>query len=121
MNKIIPIILSALLLPYIIQSCTYNNEIDLYSCDTTNVSYSKDIEPIIRNNCYRCHGNGNSEVFGKGNNLEGYDSLKIYSGLLVGSIKHSPGFIAMPKGVAKLSNCDIGKIEKWVNEGVPDN
>lgn len=123
MNKIIPLIFSLFLLCYLMESCTNNNEVDLYSCDTNNVSYSQTIEPIIKNNCYSCHGNGNSEVFGKGNNLEGYDSLKIYinAGLVLGNIKHSPGYYAMPKGTAKLPNCDIAKIEKWINSGAPDN
>ena len=53
--------------------------------------------------------------------LEGYAKLKSYvdNGKLLGSIKHSPGFSPMPKGQAKLVDCDIEKIEAWVAAGAP--
>jgi hypothetical protein len=128
MNKNIHGIFSILLLGFMMESCTYNNEAELYPCDSLNVTYSKNIEPIIRTNCYRCHSNANAVVFATSQYgpryLEGYDSLKKFVdyGVVLGSIKHlPPPYKAMPKGAPKLSDCDIAKIEKWINEGAPNN
>ena len=120
-NKLILLISTVFVLLYSMQSCTYNNATELYPCDSLNVSYKQDIEPIIRNNCYACHGNGNSEVFGNGNNFQAYDSIVGYTPIIVPSITHAPGAIAMPKGRPKLNDCDIAKIKNWINNGAPNN
>lgn len=106
-----------------IASCTYNSEEELYgtsNCDTENMSYSTDIVPLITNNCLGCHGTFNY----LGNvNLEGHAEIVKYAtdGSLVGSIKHSAGYVAMPDGSPKMDACSIAKIESWVNAGSPNN
>ena len=30
-------------------------------CDTANMKYTVNVLPIIQNNCYSCHGNGQGE------------------------------------------------------------
>mgnify|MGYP000865225205 CR=1 FL=1 len=104
--------------------CYYDSEEDLYpsvSCDTSNISYSVDIVPIMANSCLNCHFNGSS--IGGGLNLEGHAALKASAenGSLVGSVTHASGFSAMPKGASKLDECKILKIKAWVQAGSPDN
>lgn len=114
----------AILLLLVAGGCYYDSEEDLYpsiSCDTSNISYSRDILPIMATNCLNCHFNGSS--IGGGLNLEGHAALKesAVNGSLVGSITHASGFSAMPKSASKLDECKIKKIEAWVQAGSPDN
>jgi hypothetical protein len=37
------------------------------------------------------------------------------------SIKHLPGFSAMPQTGGQLSQCEITAIEKWIVNGHPNN
>jgi len=106
------------------QSCYYDNVEDLYpqlpECDTTNVTYSNSVWPVINSNCTGCHG-GNAPA---GNiRLENYNDISsaANNGSLLGTIRHENGWSPMPKGGGKLNNCDITKIETWVNQGMPDN
>ena len=115
----------ALLLGSLVLSsgCTYNNEEELYpidTCDTTHVTYSGTIAPIIMQNCFECH-NAGSPI--SGIPLEGYQNLKnmVDAGRVIGALRHQPGFSFMPKDRPSLPECEILKIEKWVSEGAPDN
>jgi len=106
------------------QSCYYDNIEDLYpqlpECDTTNVTYSNSVWPIINANCTSCHGGGAPA----GNiRLENYNDISsaANNGSLLGTIRHEDGWSPMPKGGGKLNNCDIAKFETWVNQGTPDN
>ena len=104
-------------------SCYYDVEEDIYTtieCKTMDMSYANDILPIIVDNCYRCHDAANN--FGN-ITLEGYDLLKqrADSGQLVGAINREPGFSPMPQNSAKLLDCNIEKIEAWINSGAPNN
>ena len=111
------------LFAFLFQACVYDNEEELLmvgGCDSANQSYSSDILPLIRANCYRCHDAANN--FG-GVTLEGYDQLRSFaeSGDLLGAIKHQSGFSPMPKDAGKLDDCIIERIESWVNDGAPNN
>ncbi|VAW30002.1 hypothetical protein MNBD_BACTEROID07-453, partial [hydrothermal vent metagenome] len=55
--------------------------------------------------------------------LENYNDVVAVAknGKLLGSIRFDAGFVPMPQGSAKLSNCDIAKIGKWVKDGTPNN
>ena len=117
----------ALLFVVNIISCKKENEETLINkqggpgiCDTLNTKYSLNILPIIQNNCYSCHGNGQSEG---GITLDGHNNLKIQAdnNNLVGVITHTPGYPQMPEGLPQLSDCDINKIKNWVSHGAPDN
>lgn len=107
----------------LITGCYYDNEEDLYpenTCVTSNMSYSNNILPILEDNRYSCH----SQVSNQGGvTLEGYNNLKSYvdNGKLIGVINHQSGFPAMPQGVSKLGQCQIDKIEAWVDQGSPNN
>jgi hypothetical protein len=92
------------------------------SCDTNNVRYSVDIKNILSANCYACHSG--TAANGGGFKFDVYPGnlvAKALSGALVGTITHSPGFSAMPKGGGKLSDCEIAKIRTWVRMSAPNN
>ncbi len=103
--------------------CYYDVEEEIYpttECDTMDITYSMDVLPIIETNCYVCH----DQATNLGNvTLEGYERLKTVAdnGKLLGVIKHQPGFPMMPQNAPQLVECDIAKIEQWVNDGAPNN
>jgi mono/diheme cytochrome c family protein len=107
-----------------IASCYYDNEEELYpnvTCDTTNMSYSKDIVPIlVNNNCISCHG----ETAYQGNvSLATHLEVVKYvtNKSLVGSITHATGYKSMPLGAPKMNACSIYKIEAWITQGSQNN
>jgi hypothetical protein len=89
-------------------------------CDTSNITYSGTIAPIIQTNCLGCHSSvgGGGGIF-----LNSYSSVKgqVDNGRLWGAINWQPGFYQMPNSGAKLSDCDISKIRIWIQQGAPNN
>lgn len=94
-------------------------------CDLSNVTFSGTVWPIINTNCTSCHSGAspNAEV-----RLESYETIKFQAsipagnaGSLLGAISHSSGNTPMPKDAAKLDNCTISKISKWIQNGMPNN
>ena len=107
----------------ILTGCYYDNEEDLYpgnTCVTDNMSYSSDVLPIIQDNCYTCHNQAGNQG---GVTLEGYAAFKVYidNGKLLGAIKHESGFQPMPQNQPKLIQCQIDKIQAWVDQGALNN
>jgi hypothetical protein len=49
------------------------------------------------------------------------DKAMAQNGKLYGTIAHTAGFSPMPKGSAKLSNCQIATIKKWIDGGMLNN
>lgn len=104
-------------------SCYYDVEEELYptlECHTADVTYSNEVLKIIESTCYKCHDAANN--FGN-ITLEGYNNLKKYvdNGQLLGAIRHDGGYSPMPKNEAQLLECNIEKIEAWLNDGAPNN
>lgn len=115
-----------LLLPVLLTHCTYDNELDKYmdsleSCDTSNVTYSSTIQPILENKCYTCHSDANAPVYGNNIVLDYYSAVQQRSQTIVKAVKHAPGVANMPEGMEKLDPCTIAKIETWVNNGALNN
>lgn len=107
-----------------IQSCYYDKEDELYpqtaACDTTDVTFTNNVFPVINSNCTSCH----SGSAPSGNiRLENYNDISAAAndGRLLGVIRHESGWSPMPKGGGKLNDCDIAEIEAWVNDGTPNN
>jgi len=107
--------------------CYYDNEEDLYgsttvTCDTTAVTYAT-IAAILENNtCMGCHSNAQADASGGGYNLDGYDNLKATASknnILYKSVAQDGTVSPMPKGGAKIADCDILKIDRWVKNGYP--
>ena len=93
-------------------------------CDVNeNLSYTKDILPILEENCLSCHNEENYSKKADGRLFEGYDNFKKYidKGTVVKAINHETGLVKMPYRKAKLDDCTILKIETWVEEGSKNN
>ena len=107
-------------------ACYYDNEEDLFptlsdECDTSLVSYSIDVRPVLESNCYACHSNLNSASLGSNIKLEDFSDVANQSSLILSAIKHESDVSPMPKGSAQLIRCSQMKIEAWVNQGNPEN
>lgn len=78
------------------------------ACDTTTVTYSKNIKPIIEKNCQGCH---NATTANGGYNFMAYSGLKVVvdNKKLLGSIKYQAGFKGMPQGY-KLNDYEISTV-----------
>ena len=105
--------------------CSWEDEETLFPeaavCDTSFVSFSGDIIPLLTNNCYSCHSNLNAPQFASGITLEDYEDVAASASLILGAINHTDGFAQMPKNSAKLDTCLINSFEAWVNQGSLDN
>ncbi|HEY5470803.1 MAG TPA: hypothetical protein VIK07_09795 [Bacteroidales bacterium] len=105
-------------------SCYYDNEEALYpalsnSCDTTNVTFSGTIVPILKNNCYSCHSNANA-AFGANIHLEGYANVVTNYAKIIVSINLGSGVKAMPPG-GKLKACSLTQFDIWIRNGMLNN
>ncbi len=109
---------------FVLSSCYYDNEEDLYpntgNCVTDNMSYATDITPLIQASCLPCHNTATNS----GNViLDNYNDTKTYAlnGQLLGVINHTSGYSPMPKGGDKMPECTIAKINSWIQAGAPNN
>jgi len=97
------------------------------------ISYAKDVLPVLKAQCYRCHSATNYvRSAGSILNMEDFNQLKYYAlpanGLrgvsyMVGSVERRTdlGFLIMPYDGAAISACDIAAIKNWVEAGSPNN
>ena len=111
----------------LISACFYDSEEYLYpqignSCDTTAITFSGSVKPILQTYCYICHSNATSS-FGNNIKLEDYTDVKIKvdDNSLFGSVNFSTGYSPMPKNSQKIDDCKIAIIKKWVEAGAPNN
>lgn len=89
-------------------------------CDTTLVSYSTFVAPVLKTNCVGCH----SGAAPSGNiSLTSHAAVQslAFNGRLLGAITWAFGYQPMPKGTNKLSDCKINKIKAWINDGAQNN
>jgi mono/diheme cytochrome c family protein len=107
-----------------ITGCYYDKAELIYAqqptCDTAGMTYTKNIAPIIQANCYSCHAGTASGSFGI--NLDSYTSLRAMarSGELLNRLTTTDLSERMPKGGGKLPDCDIAKINAWIQNGTPN-
>ena len=96
------------------------NQSNCTVCDTTSFKFSADIQPIMNSWCVGCHSTSNA---GGGADLSNYTGVvnSIANNKLLGTIKHSAGYNAMPQNGSQLSGCQISKIQSWVNAGHPND
>lgn len=87
------------------------------ACDTTNITYTLTIQPIMQNSCVGCHGTSGGIA------LDSYANVKkqVDNGRLNCTINWASGCSAMPKNTAKLSDCKLKQIKKWIDAGAPNN
>lgn len=119
MKSLIPI----LFILFSISACYYDDAETLKgvtTCDTSAVKYSVEIKTIMNDYCNSCH----STAANSGNViLDNYNAVKGYAldGSLYGSVSHNAKYSPMPKGGAKMSDCNIALIDAWVKAGAPNN
>lgn len=102
-----------------------NNYCDGEDCDSVNVTYSQTVWPIIQNACFGCHSGANPSG---GISLTSYDQVKASGsispgnpGSLLGVVAWANGNVPMPKNGFQLSDCKIAQINKWIQDGMPNN
>jgi cytochrome c5 len=89
-------------------------------CDTSNVTWTKDIEPFIKSTCIGCHG---SSFPSGGVVLATYADVKtrVDMGRILGNVRRENGFLAMPPSGSPVSKCNVDKIRIWIEMGAPQN
>ena len=105
---------SAALLTWISQGAL-NNACTDTTCDTTNVTFAGSVAPIFQKYCDGCHNSSNPLG---GIDLTNSNQLALLdsNGSLLGAIRQKPGYIPMPLGGNKLSNCEIETIAIWIRD-----
>ena len=90
------------------------------ACDTTGLTYTARIRPLLEANCIGCHTAGNRP--GGDVVLSTYTDVAAVarSGKLYGAVARHEGYEPMPKGLDPLSDCDIYLIKAWVARDYPE-
>ncbi len=116
--------LSLLFLSSFLGAC-YNDKLeDLHpklnsSCDSTAITYAKQIAAVMNNQCISCHNSNNK---GGGINLDNYTDVKAQgvSGKLLSSVIWDGHASPMPKGSPnKINECSINDIQRWIVANYP--
>jgi hypothetical protein len=105
---------------WILEGAVNTTNCAVVGCDTSAVTYSGDIQPMVQTYCVGCHSGGNPSG---GINLSNFNTVKqnAQSGRIQGTISGNPAFPSMPPNSAPLSSCYVDKINKWVADGAPNN
>jgi len=95
-------------------------------CDTTKFTYAAIINPMITTYCVGCHPSPGSGSIPNLSTLTAIQNeVKNYPGRLIGSLERTAPYNtaaqAMPQGGAKLPDCYIKQVKKWVDAGMPNN
>ena len=98
-----------------INDTVFINPPDTTLCDSSNVTYPGTIFPIFQANCITCHS---QPIPAAGIDLNNFENVAFIaqSGSLMGAIKHLQGYIPMPQNGPPLTDCEIGLIQKWIND-----
>lgn len=107
----------------------------LAACSPKNVSYGRDVQPILAKNCSECHAPGKPGFQATGFDTTTYQNL-MKGGKFGALIKPGDAFtsafnmlvegrahpsIRMPHEREKLPDQEIEILKIWVNEGAKDN
>lgn len=93
-------------------------ETDCAGCDSTEVSYAQDLDPLFASACRSCHSGAFPP---NGVSIQNYDDVAtlVADGRLLGVLKGT-GYAAMPPG-GPLDDCRITQIEAWILQGAPND
>lgn len=90
-------------------------------CDTSNVTFSGTIMPLMAAKCAggSCHDASSPAA---NINLTGYPGAQAVAnnGSLAGAVQHQDPYASMPPG-QWLSQCEIDQILMWIADGAPNN
>jgi hypothetical protein len=97
-----------------------NLSCDDVGCNEGDVTYSGDIKPLIENRCRGCH---NGLDASGGVELATYDDVQslALSGSMISVLTDESGFVAMPFNAFPMPDCQIGMIQKWIDNGAPND
>jgi len=109
-----------LLIQIWIQQGALNTSCANLNCDTLDVTFAADINPIIQNSCQGCHS-GNSPQGGLSLNNYSQIAAIAASGSLYGSISGNNNYTAMPYNANSLPDCQIEMIRIWIENGYPND
>ena len=127
-KQLIPIIITIFLVSaYVILQSSQIPMAQLEAIPQADISYSKDVYPILKSRCGKCHM---GSFTSKNLNMETYDSLMAGSQngavIVAGNAKES--LLArkilkgeMPKRGPKLTPAQVQIIIDWINAGAPNN
>ena len=107
-------------------ACYYDSEEALYpvyssSCDTTNVTFSGTITPILNGSCWGCHSNTTAAAYGSNIKLQDYADVTARINSIIPAINQTGSLSPMPKGGSKLNSCKLTQFAVWVRKGTPNN
>lgn len=90
------------------------------ACDSSSFTYNGNVKPILQTHCLGCHSG--LAAAGGYIPLDTYDGIKemVNGNFLLPAIEQT-GTFPMPKNGAKISNCKIAVIRKWIEAGAPNN
>jgi len=124
--RILIILMVSICFPVLFTACESENKEELFPkdlkdtvdvCPTVNMSFSMDINPIIVANCAFSGCHGENSIDGDFTTYQGIKN-KIDNGDLIRNEVVTRK--KMPKN-ATLPDCEIDKIESWLNAGAPNN
>jgi len=87
-------------------------------CDTSNVSFSGQIWPMMETYCTGCHS---VSAPGGGIVIASYEDMVALAenGSLMGSIRYEEAYAPMPTN-QMLTECNIKLLQLWIDEGFPE-
>ncbi|HLP94840.1 MAG TPA: c-type cytochrome domain-containing protein [Saprospiraceae bacterium] len=87
-------------------------------CDPTDARYSTFVQPLVQAKCQGCHSGNNPQG---GIKLSNYAEVKAVAlnGKLYSSVVRSTNW--MPLGGARLDDCNLQRIQTWIQAGAPEN
>lgn len=88
------------------------------NCETTGVTYSAFVQPLIQAHCQGCHSGGSPQG---GVNLANHSGVQAVAlnGKLYSAVTRTANW--MPKGGAKLDDCSLAKLKTWADGGALNN
>ena len=94
------------------------NNICIDECDTSSVTFSGQIWPMMESNCTGCHS---ASAPGGGIVIADHADMVALAenGSLMGSIRWESGYARMPTN-QQLSECGINQLQKWIDDGFPE-
>lgn len=115
----------------LVAGCTHQPQMAIQPaapvCDSMQISYAKDIQPIFGRHCYECHATAVSTTGGldlqdtsslKKYLLKGFRGDGIYGSLLYNCMLHSRYSQHMPPTYI-VDTCSLRKIHHWLSAGAP--
>jgi hypothetical protein len=107
----------------------------LGACAPRDVSYSSDVQPILKQYCLECHVPGGAGYLASGYDMSSYESFMkggqfgafvipgdpLDSNLIILVEGRAHPSIRMPHGREKLSESEIEVLKAWVQQGAKNN